>query len=59
MAHYRLYWLNSHDRIVQGADIEAADDEAACQLASTGLYGSAILEVWCGTRYVRQLPVTP
>ena len=52
MPHYRLYLLDTNDRIIQGDDIEAPDDAAACQLVRAGFDEKAVVEVWSGIRCI-------
>jgi hypothetical protein len=52
MPHYRLYLLDSVNRIIQeGTEVECPDDGAAFSAASEA--GSpSVVEVWSGTRFV-------
>ncbi len=56
MAHYRLYFLNTDHKIIQGFDMDCVDDQAAYLEARCRLIGDAPGEVWSGTRYVGQTP---
>lgn len=53
MGQYRLYYLDSVDRLISGSfEFEAADDEAAAQLAEHVREGRAA-ELWCGERKLK------
>lgn len=53
MGQYRLYYLDSVDRLISGSfEFEAADDEAAVQLAEHVREGRAA-ELWCGERKLK------
>jgi len=54
MAHYRFYCLDDTGHVVKGADVDAADDLAAIEVAQERCEDNTI-EVWQGTRRVIQV----
>lgn len=59
VSYYRLYVLSAPDgRFVGFEEIEAQDDVEAVRRAE-GFAGDRPLELWCGARKVRSIPVNP
>lgn len=58
MSEYKLYCLDRNGRIARRLDLEAGDDDSALEMAH-GLEPKADRELWCGTRKVAFLPITP
>jgi hypothetical protein len=53
MGEYRLYFLDSVDRLISRSfEFEAASDEAAIRLAEAWREGRPV-ELWCGTQKLR------
>jgi hypothetical protein len=55
MAHYRVYLLDSADRIYNYRIVETDDDDAATLAAARLLSESAAVEIWTGARKVAYL----
>ena len=59
MIYYRLYRVNpANGRFVGFEEIEAPDDVEAVHRAAH-FAGSQALELWCGKRKVKSIPVKP
>lgn len=58
MSEYKLYCLDRNGRIARRLDLEAGDDTSALEVART-LEPGTDRELWCGTRKVAFLPISP
>ena len=56
MPHYRLYTLDSNDKIISGFDHNCEDDQAAIALVRETWAGGQPAEIWHGTAKLR--PIT-
>jgi hypothetical protein len=52
MPHYRLYSLDSDNRVTQGTDLEGFDDDAAFLVARARFDDTSVIELWSGARRV-------
>jgi hypothetical protein len=52
MPHYRLYLLDSDNRVFHGTDVECFDDDAAFLAARAEIDDTSVIEVWSGARRV-------